>query len=173
MEYYQLFLYYKFNKSVIDSGLDKYYNEYSKKLIQIKNSNFKIDSNDKELICASFIYAAVGCLQYFDAFSFDWIRHPDGHANRNERNINDMHLAYLESDIFTNISSIIDDCMLTQIYLAILNDQYDYMYDQYENKIKTLGPIVAYDAYKGIKLPEYYITHTEGENCYIIYRYEK
>lgn len=168
--YIELFLYYKFRESIRKCGFDKFYKDNRDIIHYLNDENYEVGIEDKEMICGSFVSAAVGSDNYYDSFTTRWIIKKDSSSNRNDRRIIDMHFAYLTSDIISQEINI-DKCMMIQIVLAILNDQYDYMYEQYLNKVKELGKIKAYYIHEGLRLPEYYITCEYGNNCYKILRY--
>ena len=57
--------------------------------------------------------------------------------------------------------------------LKMLDDQCDFLYDEYERLAYMNGTINDYTGWKDIRLPEYYVTRVKGRTDFQIYRCER
>ena len=170
--YVNLFLYYKFRETIRASGMDKYIKNNEKNMPILKDPELYISVEDKELICGSFIAAVLGTWHLADTFNSYWVMHPTSSLNGLRKRSKEINLLSIIDDIPRNCIGI-NDCTMVQIILAILNDQYDYMYTQAFNKVLVNKKVVAYNIDMGLVLPEYYICHCEKDDYYKILRYNK
>lgn len=170
--YVNLFLYYKFREAIRASGMDNYIKDKENNMPILKDHELYISVEDKELICGSFIAAVLGTWHLADTFNSYWVMHPTSSLNGLRKRNKEINLLSIIDDIPQNCIGI-NDCTMVQIVLAILNDQYDYMYTQAFNKVLVNKKVVAYNIDKGLVLPEYYICHCEKDDYYKILRYNK
>lgn len=167
--YIDRYLYYKICKSAEQMKL-KHFIRKTPELFYTGDMNIDISYKQEELLCCSFIYAVVSCNRFRDAFRANWLHSRTNNHIFNYRGIRDMHLAYLGEDIpenFTKISAV--DGL--NIALKILDDQYDFLYDEYKRLAYRNGNINGYTGWKSICLPEYYVTRLRGCSNFKIYRY--
>ena len=168
--YIDRYLLYKIYKSAKRMKL-KHFLRRNSELLYVGDMNMDISYKQKTLIFCSFIYAIVSCERLHGSLRADWVDNKDSLFN-NQRKIQDMHLSYLGADMPEHFS-IISDVNGINIALRILDDQYDFLYDEYERLAYINETINGYIGWKDIHLPEYYVTRIKGCTDFRIYRFER
>lgn len=168
--YIDRYLLYKIYKSAKRMKL-KHFLRRNSELLYVGDMNMDISYKQKTLIFCSFIYAIVSCERLHGSLRADWVDNKDSLFN-NQRKIQDMHLSYLGADMPEHFS-IISDVNGINIAFRILDDQYDFLYDEYERLAYINETINGYIGWKDIHLPEYYVTRIKGCTDFRIYRFER
>lgn len=151
----------------------KHFLRRNSELLYVGDMNMDISYKQKTLIFCSFVYAVVSYERLHGSLRAAWV--DDTHSFfsfNNLRKNQDMHLAYLGYDIPEHFSTI-SNVDGINIALKILDDQYDFLYHEYERLAYMNGTINGYTGWKDIRLPEYYVTRVKGRTDFQIYRCER
>lgn len=170
--YIDRYLLYKIYKSAKRMKL-KHFLRKNSELLYIGDMNMDISYKQKTLIFCSFVYAVVSCERLHGSLRADWVDDTRSFFNFNNlRKNQDMHLAYLGYDIPEHFSTI-SNVDGINIALKILEDQYDFLYHEYERLAYMNGTINGYTGWKDMHLPQYYVTRIKGHTDFQIYRCER
>lgn len=120
----------------------------------------------------SYLWAIISCSNPFYSLNYKWIVHPGSPYTQNTRNIyNGIHLSNLNGYNLKYRKYIPEtDGIILMMY--ILSDLFQSMWNQLLSIVEKEGKISAFNGWKLLHVPEYYICINAGEDFYTVLRYE-
>lgn len=168
--YLEHLLYYLFYDFVKEYDLSS--EESFAKIETIYDSSKLLRTNDIFELKISYLWAIISCSNPCYSLNNTWIVKPYSSDIQNTRHIyNGVHLSYL-SGYNIKYSAYIPKVDGTIIMMKILSDLFKSVWNQLLSIVKRDGQISAFNGWKLLHVPEYYICINDGDDFYTVLRYD-
>ena len=148
------------------------YKESFAKTETIYDSRKLLRTNDIFELKISYLWAIISCSNPCYSLNNTWIVKPYSADIQNTRHIyNGVHLSYL-SGYNIKYSAYIPKVDGTIIMMRILSDLFKSVWNQLLSIVKRDGQISAFNGWKLLHVPEYYICINDSDDFYTVLRYD-